>query len=724
MSSHLSAERRRSLITGLLAIGVFLALHPIVIEYYSTRFLGGAVGDGGLYVWLVQSFINDPWKALTFETNALYPYPLTRAWSDPFFLPAFAAQLFSTIGLPLPAAYNTVIVLTFASNAVSCALLAQRIGLTPAFAVAVGVLFANSSFIVGNLGHPQLLFFFWIPLAWWCVLPPHLNERASSRSWFAAGVCVTGAFFCAVYYAIFAVIGLALIWFRELFYGRFSSRRALRTVLFATIGASPIIFVLAAFFAVQRHFGTRGLHEAAHFAATGLSYLSFTPLHDIFAHSASLSHSEAYLSPGYLITLVAVASVATYCWQQSRVLALALATAAGTVLIASSVIDQGDQSERLLCVSAWIVLAAAFAYTLRNRSALGSFVLIATLFFVFSFGPGGNPHKHEPAFAPLGILFTKVPGLAAVRAVGRYGSVVILALIIAAGFGIQRFISSDRRRSLEVPPFAAASVFLILGLIDNLVTTIPFDAPLPPAQAFTALASDRSARGAALILPFATQSPTDRQESWSKIATLNSRYALWESGVQRHTISLVNGYSGQRSKIQMQLPRVTRDFPDVASLDYFARICGLRYIVIVPSLYETWDATQFSQRLNDSAEAFSAVQRFDDGSILLTLAKRVISTGDGELAPFFAPREGPVHFQIVPQSTEQCVVTATSLGKASKASNSVDGGRIALQSTEYTLNHGQRVTVSPPPSLSAASPHLIELRTQSCAATVQCDISY
>lgn len=723
MSSQLSADRRRSLITGLLSIGVFLALHPIVLEYYSTRFLGGAVGDGGLYVWLVQSFINDPWKALTFETNTLYPYPLTRAWSDPFFLPAFATLLFTKVGLSFPAAYNSVIVLTFASNAVACSLLAQRVGLTSAFAVAVGVLFANSSYIVGNLGHPQLLFFFWIPLSWWCVLPPHTNERASSRSWCAAGFCVAGAFFSAVYYAIFAVIGLTIIWFRELLYGHFSSRRALRTILFATVGASPIICVLTAFFAVQRHFGTRGLHEAAHFAATGLSYLSFSPLHDLFARSATFSHSEAHLSPGYLVTLIAIVSMAAICWQRSRTLALAIFTAVGTLLVASSIIDQGDRSERLLCMSSWAFLIGAVAYTLRSRSALSSFILIAALFFVFSFGPGGNPHKHEPAFAPLGLLFTKVPGLAAVRAVGRYGSVVVLALIIAAGFGIQRFISRNLRRSLEVPPFAAASVFLILGLLDNLVTTIPFDAPLPPAQAFTALASDQSARGAALILPFATQGSTDRHESWSNIAILNSRYALWESSSQHHSISLVNGYSGQRSKIQMQLPRVTRNFPDAASLDYFARICGLRYIVIAPSLYEAWDSVQFSQRLSASAEAFSAVQRFEDSSILLTLSKRAVSATDGTFAPFFAPRDGPVRLHITPQTGEQCLVTATSLGKASRSDKTATSERIALQSSEYALNHEQSVTLSPPPSLSAASPHLIELSARHCVAKVRCDVT-
>jgi hypothetical protein len=745
-AEQISAVCRRSLFTGLLAIGIFIALHPIVIEYFSSRFLGGAVGDGGLYVWLVQSFINDPWKALAFESNTLYPYPLTRAWSDPFFVPAFIALLFTKVGLSLPAAYNSVILLTFASNAVTCALLAQRVGLAPSFAVSVGVLFANSSYIVGNLGHPQLMFFFWIPLAWWCVLAPAPHQRATSRSWCIAGFCIAGAFFCAVYYAIFAAIGLAIIWFRDLLYGRLSSRRALRTVLFATIGAAPVIYALPPFFSIQHYFGTRGLHEADHFAATGLSYLSFSQRHDIFGFSAQLSHSEANLSPGYLVTLLAAATIAASCLRRSRVLALATFLAAAALLISSSVIDQSDHSERLICISSWVLLIASLAYTLRTRSALGSFIVIACVFFIFSFGPGGNPHKHEPSFSPLGLLFAKVPGLAAVRAVGRYGSVVVLAAFITAALGLQGYVSSTRRRLLEVPQVALASLFVILGLVDNLVTTIPFDAPSPPVQAFRTLATDLHADGAALILPFSQIETSEQSSAWSQVALLNSAYALWESETSPHKISLANGYSGQRSKIQVQLPRATRNFPDDVALDYFARICGLRYIIVVPDLYQNWNEVEFSQRLQKFSAAFSSVQRFEDRSILLTLKKRAVridsrttppssaphssaphssaphssalhSSAPHSLAPpFLAPRNRPIHLEFTPDSSEQCSVTATSLGK------SVAGLPIALQSSEYTISHRLNITLPDPTTLSAASPHIIELKPTAGTSTVPCSV--
>lgn len=716
MRSRKSAERRRSLITGILSLAIFLALHPIVFEYFSIRFLGGAVGDGGLYVWLVQSFINDPVQALTFETNALYPYPETRAWSDLFFLPSIIALFLTHVGFLFPAAYNSVILLTFASNAVACSLLAQRAGITPLFSAVVGILFANSSYIVGNLGHPQLLFFFWIPLAWWCVLPGDKGKRVASRHWALAGLCVTGAFFCAVYYAIFAAIGLAIIWARDTVYWPFSARRALRTLLFASLGAAPILYALPPYLAVQRLFGTRGFHEAEHFAASGLSYISFTPLHDLFGSTSLLSHSEAYLSPGYTIGILALATVFMSCWQRSRILTIALVMASISLAITSSLDSLSRTLQLTLCTSAWLVLIGTGILTARHRLAMYTLAIIFSVFLIFSFGPGGNPHNHESVFAPLGFLFSKVPGLSAVRAVGRYGSVVILGALIAAATLLQRLVTHNQQRAVAIPPFAAATLFLIFGLLENLVTTIPFDTPTPPAQALYALTSDSRAHGSVVILPFATPHSSGRKNSWSNIALLNSRYALWESMTNNQNISLVNGYSGQRSKIQLQLPRATQDFPDLVSLDYFARICGLKYIVVVPYLYQSWDSKLFSEKLSTLADAFTAVQQFEDGSMLLTLANRSLHAENVILPPFFAPRDTAVRFVLTPTNDDTCSVTAASLGRSAR------GSPITLQSANYLLTREQSITVAPPSQLSLASPHVIQWQVHDCAVSTRCEI--
>lgn len=713
--SETSSERLRSLLTGILAVALFISMHPSVIEHFSTHFIGGAAGDAGLYVWLTQSFFNDPLNALSFETNTLYPYPITRAWSDPFFLPPAAALLFTKVGLTLTQSYNTIVLLAFSSNAVAVSLLARRVGLAPALASVVGILFANSSYILGNLGHPQLLFFFWIPLAWWRVLSPKINERATSRSWFVAGLLVSGAFYTSVYYAIFSVIGLAIIWFHQLIYGRFSSRRALRTILFAVCGALPIFYALPYFLSVQKLFGERGFHEAAHFAANGLSYISFTPLHDLFSFTSRLSHSEAYLSPGYAISALAILTILSSCWRTSPVLAIPVSLAAGSLLVASSIVDQGSRSEEILCVSAWVVLIGTLAYTARDRSALACLVIIATVFWIFSFGPGGNPSKNQPVFSPLGLLYHRVPGLGAVRAVGRYGSVVILASLIAAAFGVQRFVS---KRSANRSYFGASVALLIIGTVDNLVTTIPLDAPPPPAQAFMALKSDTESpdSGAILVLPFAPSASSTKGDGWSSVAILNSGYANWESSLNAKNLKLVNGYSGQRSKILTQLPRATQNFPDPVSLNYAARICGLDRLVVVPSLYSDWNEEDFNRRLNDNASAFSSTKRFDDGSYLLKLARPAISSKDGSLPILFAPRDTTARVEISPLNNQECLITTSSLGKSG------EGERVVLQKSAYTVKNKQTISLIPPATLSRASPHIIELKLSGCEAEVVCEV--
>jgi hypothetical protein len=720
-----SQERRRSAVTGLLAISLFLALHPLVIEYYNTRFIGGAIGDGGLYVWLVQSFINDPLKALNFESNALYPYPLTRAWSDPFIIPAAVVNLFTVgLSLSLASAYNTLILLAFASNAVAASLLARRIGIGPRFATVAGVIFANSSFIVGNLGHPQLLFFFWVALSWWCVLPEESSSRVASRNWFLAGLCVAGAFYTSVYYAVFASIGLAVIWLRAVAFGGASPRRALRTLLFATLGAAPIFYALPAYLAIQSYFGERGLHEADFFAASGASYLALTPLHSVFGFSAALSHGEAYLSPGYLISALALVFLSGVCWRRSKILSVALAIGVTTLLVTSSLSDGGIPAKNLMCSSAWVVLIAALAFTIRERSGAGAIASIVIVFFILSFGPGGNPHKHEPVFSPLGALFYKVPGIAAIRAVGRYGVVVVLGAVFAAVLCVERFMQANHKVSLkDVPRGLVAAVFLIFGLLDNLVATIPFDAPVAVPRALSTLADRSELRGASVVLPFAERIEAGSGEGWTGMALLNSRYVLWGelAGTER-ALSLVNGYSGQRSKIQGRMMRYAQAFPEAPALDLFAKVCGLRYVVALPELYsrvQGIDEGAFMRKVNQNSSGLKALRRFDDGSILFTLARReVVVTGD-EARVFFAPRDGGIELELNPRSSDGCLVKVSTLGRSIGASSEP----VPVQVSEYLVKYKQAVTVNVPSGLlQRASPHLIEVRTNGCEVGVVCGV--
>lgn len=691
---------------GLLSVALFLILHPIVSTYWTTRFLGGAYGDGGLYVWLAQSFYYAPQEALRFETNTFYPYPLTRAWSDSFLLPSAAISALTLAGLSFPSAYNTIILLTFALNAIGVYALSRVLCLNVLTSAIAGITFANSSYLVGNLGHPQLLFFFWIPFAWGLVLPRRY-DRTAARNWFFAGLCIAAAFYCGVYYAIFGVLGLATIWIAELLSGAASQRRLLRVLLLATLGAAPILYALPEYLAVQSYFGKRGLYEAAEFAASGLSYLSFSPHNDLFSASALFSHSEAMLCPGYIVLLAAVVSAYSLFGRHKPRATALFCIAALLLAVSSSIVDQASISEWIVCIAGWLVIACSINLGRALPRGAGVFVVLISLFFVFSFGPGGNPVKHEPAWTPFGTLYSLVPGLASIRAVSRFGSVVIMGVVILAAKLCEHLLAS--RSTARV---ILASLLVGAYLAENVTSTIPFDTISARPQAFEFVASHTSKRDATVALPFSGKLARNSVESWSQLALLSTEYAQWATPLG---LQLVNGYSGQRSKLQLELPKALHAFPSTEAFSYLARICGVRWVVLVPRLFEQWDDAAFRAAISTFSSEVRAVQWLDDGSIVVELAPLTFSASHNS-EPLFAPIKQNVTLAINPGDSGACNVRVASLGR------SPSGAVMPLAEMLSSLT--TPTVVSPPrsPDQLAAAPQLLRVTGDTCTPTVRCQV--
>lgn len=691
-------------LVALLAAALFVALHPIVVQYFNTRFLGGSYGDGGLYVWLVQSFISDPAEALRFDTHGFYPYPLTRAWSDSFLLPSAVVSLLTHLGLSLPAAYNVVVVLTFGLNAAAVCALACTVGLSPLAGALAGITFANSSYILGNLGHPQLLFFFWIPLAWSLVLHSS-HARPATRNWGLAGLCISGAFYCGVYYAIFGALSLAIIWCWELFSGSASQRRLLRILLFATVGAIPIAYALPEYLAVQSYFGKRGLYEAADFAASGLSYLSFSPHNDLYGNTAQLSHAEALLCPGYVALFMAVLCAFQALARHHAKSFLLLVASVALLGVSSTIIDSSTTSETLVCASSWIVLVSALwiARTLPKTPAVLFFITIT--FFVFSFGPGGNPAKHEPAWTPFASLYSFVPGLASIRAVSRFGSVVVMGVLLLAFRLCQQLLTS--RQTTSGLRLLLASILVGVILAENSTSTIPLDTVSARPQAFDFVASQSSHAEPALVLPFSGKLTNGSVESWSELALISTEYAQWAAPLG---LRLVNGYSGQRSKLQQELPRALYNFPSAEAFSYLSRICGLRWILVSPSFFKERTVEDFTNRLASFPSQVRAITKRDDGSIAIELNPAPSDTTE----PFFAPAHRLVSFRVDTGGENTCPVTIETIGRDPA------GALTALASSSQVVTNLAIVQAPLPSPTRTASPQILRVRAESCRPKVYC----
>jgi hypothetical protein len=689
------------------SLSIILLLHPSILSTIRASLLGGSTGDGGLYVWLVQSFIDNPGQALRYESNSFYPYPLSRAWSDNFLLPAAIALVCVKAGLSFEAAYNAVILLAITLNGVAVTGLARSTGLPFTASFCAGLLFMNSSYMLGNIGHPQLQFFFWVPWCWSLLL----QKQPALVRFFLAGVCITGAFYSAVYYAVFASLGVGIIFVYQQAIGAYRVTRTITGAVALTLGMLPILTSLPSYLAVKELFGSRGLHEAEAFAASGLSYLAFPNLAIFSNLTTNWSHPEASLCAGYLALIIAILFVSRTGFRTSPVMMSLSVSALVALATASSIIDLSTLSETLLCISAWGTLICAALLALRHASPAGLLACITVVFFVLSFGPGGNPAKSEPAYAPFTVLYYLVPGVDAVRAVSRFGIVVVMGVYIAACAACTRRISCSTRASYNL------IVFLVgFTLFENYLPALVTEKRHAAPQVFQAIETFTKPDEAVVILPFAQQAEHDQKPTWSGVADLHTRYMQWSSGIQR---SFVNGYSGQRSKLQTDLSPALAEFPSSRARDALSRICGVRWIILIPHLIEGFNLKTFNDQMAQHVDKFEITQSFSDGSMLIRLISG--STVTPLSHPIFMSPAGRNLLLSIsaPTKLQGDVPCSTSVTKIERA-GSGELHRLLIKDTELSSS----TQLSLPAELfhDTRRPAVFDVQTRNCNAVVACDV--
>lgn len=696
--------------TSILSVVVFVCIHPESIQFISSRHLGGSFGDGGLYVWLSQLMIQNPSNALQFETNALYPYPLTRAWSDSFLLPGGIILGLVKIGLSFKAAYNTTLLLAFGMNGGAAAYLGRRIGLTTIASIATGILFANSLFLVSNLGHPQLLFFFWLPLALASVLPDPASQKLPSRlNWLLAGLYVSGAFYCGVYYAIFTCLSLGVIWLHYAIRRELSLRSLFTAAIYGACGALPILYAIPSYMAIQSYFGQRRLYEAAHFAATGISYLSYSSLHGLFSWSSELSHSEAHLSPGFsLIVLTSLLAATTILKKRSFWGAAAFLII--SILLLTPIIPViKDNYGMILAIGGWCALFA-LGISLREASTgYSSLIFISTMFFVLSLGPGKTSDGEFISYSVLSSIYAHTPGLSAIRAIGRMGTLPILVVTLVGMHALQLlYVSPIRSRRLM------AFIAVPLVFFDVLyIKFIPIDSPPSTPAAFSYFQEQPSSSNQAVVIPFSPKSIDELVPEWNRFAILNTQYALWNK--KNKNLLLVNGYSGQRSKIQNMLSSELANFPDARSFAALSSICGIDAVLVIPTMYRSWNKNYFLERLSSYRDQFKSYKVLPDESIVIHLQPLKQTIKADHTVHIFGPRFKTAEISL--QSLGQnCPVTIRSLGLDKRRRPRV------IQSNTYNADTPQIVRSVPPATLSQGSPHVMAISASGCAVRLSCSL--
>ncbi len=471
-------------------------------------------GRYGLWqaAWVARALVTDPLHV--YDANIFYPHRSTLAFSEP-------SLLAGILGLPAylltGSAYAThnLAVLGFFLLSFLCAYRLGRVltGDTIA-AIALGIAFAFSPYMFARTAQLPMMAIFGLPLVLAAV--HGLIEAPSWRT--AAGVA--GALWLQAlacgYYTVFAILMVA---FAMVFFGVQNGRWKDRGFLRCGIGAALLsVALLLPLFWPHIRLGqelgfSRPVGEAYQFAADWRAWLASSA----WAHRWMLPRLGTWnevLFPGFLPVALGAAGV----WLGLR----------------------GRLESPIRAVS--------------TRSLAVFYVSLAVVAGWLAFGPAGGLYA---------VLYETLPVFSFIRAAGRFGIVVTLALGVLMSLTIAHINRQPGRGRTIACALAAA---LAAELFAAPRTMAP---ALPVSPVYRVLAAQPA--GPVIEFPF-----------FPRQLERNSEYVLMSTA---HWRPIVNGYGAFWPADIQQLANDTREFPSHASLER-VRAWGVRYIVVHTATYE------------------------------------------------------------------------------------------------------------------------------------------
>jgi hypothetical protein len=443
-------------------------------------------GDGQFSIWNVawvaRTLVVDPLHV--FDANIFYPHRWTLAYSEPNLGEGLLAVPVYWLTRNAYAAHNAVLLLSFVLSGTAAYYLVRYLTGDRRAAAVAGIGFAYCPFVFGHTPHIQLEWTAGLPLA---LLAFHrLADRPTIGRGLVLGAAVGAqTLFCA-YYGIFAVliVGYAVLVLA-------TTRRLWRvrrywTALLAAAGATALVaaplYLPYALLRKQTGFN-RTLEDAGSFSAIWRMYFASSS----YAHTWMLmlvGHRGELLFPGFVTSVFGLLGAGVG-WFNSRS---------------------------------------------RFRETVILYSTLAVLAYWASLGPSAGLYS---------ALYAVIPPFTWLRAPGRLGLIVTLALVTLAGIGISAALQRFSRPIL----LTGALATIALG---ELVVPIKFP-PVPPVDpAYQVLAT----------LPWG---PVIEMPVYSeRFAFVRARYML-SSTV--HWMPLVDAYSDYIPKDFIAKADVLGDFP-------------------------------------------------------------------------------------------------------------------------------------------------------------------
>jgi hypothetical protein len=540
--------------------------------------------------WQAHILVRDP--LALFRAPIFYPLTHSLALSEILWPAAPLAVPLLTAGQNPVLVYNLLFLFNFLLAGLGAYLLALRWTASRAAALLAGIIYAFSPHQFGHLSQLQLLSIGWLPLCllfldrYWMARRP--------RDGFLLAFTLAAQALSAFYYAFQVVlaVGLYIVWRLILAPSRRSLPILARTVAWAALGGLFILPFTVPYFQVRAGLGLqRSLAETLSYAPPLTDYLLPRPDNPLYAPFLRLWHNLP--AGGGLFLGIAPVVLAL----------LGLFVAQPT-------------SPSLRGKGAW-GLGRLLPSLPRGGSALRDKVRGEVLYWpllmlsagILSLGPQLKLTPSDPGGLPLpfGWLYQHVPGLTAIRAPGRFGVSVFLALALLAALGAAWLFRRIRQPAFRGMVCAALAAICLaeyaagLGPIGML--PMPSLSLAPPVYAW--LAAQPAAPIVELPLTSDMATPPAIGENATTAAPASDAAgsdAAWpDYNVMRyqyfgliHWQASIDGYSGFTPPHHRELGLTMADFPSERALALL-RGLGVRRVIVHRQLMDAFQPGRAAQ---------------------------------------------------------------------------------------------------------------------------------
>ncbi len=457
--------------------------------------------------WVAHRLPTDPQHL--FDANIFHPERYTLAFSEPLIVPGVLAMPLRWAGASPVLTYNLVLLLGLVLCGVAMA------GVITAWTgdrwagLLAGSLFAFNSQTMTRLPHLQAIHAEWLPLAIWALDRLLIGDRHRDAYWlalFVTLICLTSG-----YLGIFTVFALAaafLIRWPE-WQGPRMRRTLPRVALAAALTTVIVVPVLWPYAIVHRTQGlTRQLKTVESYSVSPMNYLvSVSNLHfDFWSRSVrrTITGTKTSLFPGAVALLMAACAV------------------------------------MLIRVS-------------EDRRRVRMFVAIAVTGFVLSMG------TRTPVYE---LAYRLFPPLEGIRAVGRWGSLVLFSMAALAGLGLAEV---RRRVGTSVWALVVPLGAVFVANVESLYAPVKYTR-FERIPALYRILADDPVPGAVVELPLYGRRAIFR----------NAPYVLAST---EHWRPLVNGYSGFRPPSYLKIVQAMAEFPSASAVGAL-QARNVRYVVL------------------------------------------------------------------------------------------------------------------------------------------------